>query len=199
MRCYRYRILLIAIVGIIGAKLLAQTKSLIVEHYGDHLQVAAPQKHFIEGQALEKLHNGSTVTFVLSLAVIADKSKTPTLLLQEHFLISFDLWEEKYSVVQTGPDGRTASRLTAEMTEAWCLENMPIPLQTVPEQQSFMIRLECSIDESENESGKKGNSNLTLAGLIDIFSLKREAEPLKWEAAAGPLHLDDLKRIDQTQ
>ena len=199
MKCYRYQILLIAVAGLMGASVLATSKSLVVEHCGDHLQVSAPQLHFLEGKAVEALHNGSTVTYVISLAVVAEQTVKPTLLLQERFLVSFDLWEEKYSVVQAGPGGRAASRLTAVMTEAWCLENMPIPLRAVPERQSFMIRLECSIDESENESGKKGNSSLTLAGLIDIFSLKREAEPLKWEADSGPLRLDDLKRIDQTQ
>lgn len=199
MKCYQYRILLIVVAGILGANVLAKSKSLIAEHHGDHLRMSAPQMRFIEDEALERLHNGSTVTYILSLAVVAEQNVKPAFLLEERFLVSYDLWEEKYSVVQAGPGGRAASRLTAAMTEAWCLENMPIPLQAVPGRQSFMVRLECSIEENENGNGGKNNSSLTLAGLIDIFSRKRKTEPLKWEAASGPLRLDDLRRINQNQ
>ncbi len=195
MRCYR--ILLIAAIGILAANLLAESKSLLVEHCGDHLSVSAPQMHFLEGKAQEKLHNGSTVTYVFSLAVSKEHAVKPYLLLERRFLVSYDLWEEKYSVVQADAGGRAASRLTAAMTEAWCLGNMAIPLQAVPERQSFMIRLECSIEENENGSGEKSSSGLTLTALIDIFSRKRKAEPLEWKAASGPLRLDDLKRIDE--
>ena len=199
MKCYRYRILLIAVAGILSANLLAKSKPMAVEYCGDHLCVTAPQVRFIEGKAVEKLRNGSTVTYVLTLVVSADKNPTAVFIKEERFLVSYDLWEEKYSVIQTGLGGRTASRLTAAMAEAWCLKNMPIPLQAVPEQQSFMVRLECSIEENENGSAGKSSSGLTLAALIDIFSRKRETEPPKWEAAAGPLRLDDLKRDNQSQ
>lgn len=199
MKCLRTRILLMAIVGILGVNMPAESKSLIVEYRGDHLQVSAPQMHFIEGKALETLHNGSTVTYVLSLTVAAERAAKPALLVRERFLVSFDLWEEKYSVVQAGPGGRAASRLTAAMAEAWCLENMPIPLRTVPERQSFVVRLECLIEEDEKGSGGENNSGLTLASLIDIFSRKRETEPSKWEAASESLRLEDLKRIKQIQ
>jgi hypothetical protein len=199
MRCYRYRILLIAVAGILSANVPAKSGSLAVEHCGDHLRVIAPNMHFLEGKPLETLHNGSTVTYILSLAVVAEQAAEPTFLMQERFLVSFDLWEEKYSVVQAGPGGHAASRLTAAMTEAWCLERMPIPVRAVPERQQFMVRLECYIEENEKESDGKNNSGLTLAVLIDIFSRKREAEPLKWEAASETLRLEDLKRISKTQ
>ncbi len=199
MKCYQYRILLIAVAGILGANALAKSRSLTAELHGDHLRVRAPQMRFIEGEALEKLHNGTTVAYVISMAVVAEQNVKPTFLLEERFLVSYDLWEEKYSVVQAGPGGRAASRLTAVMAEAWCLENMPIPLQAVPERQSFMIRLECSIEENENGNVGKSSSSLTLAGLIDIFSRKRKTEPPKWEAVSGFLRLDDLKSSGKAQ
>lgn len=197
MRPCRYRILLIAVAGILSANILAKPGSLVIENCGDHLRVSAPQMHFLEGKSLEMLHNGSTVTYILTLTVAADQAAKPDFLLQEEFLISFDLWEEKYSVVQTGPDGRSASRLTPVMAEAWCLENMPIPLGAVPERQSFVVRLECSAKGDKTSKSVPFRFDLTLARLIDIFSRKSETEPPKWEAAAGPLHLEDLKRINK--
>ena len=187
------RILLALIVCICGSLALSQSRSLLVERRGEQLYFSAPQLHFLEGKAIEKLQNGSTVAYVLALSVIAENSKKSVFTLRDRFVVSFDLWEEKYSVVQGRPDGRSASRLTATMAEAWCLESLPVPVRAVPEHQQFMIKLECSIDESETESGDKINSTLTLAGLIDIFSRKSGEPPLRWEASAGPLRLGDVK------
>ena len=94
MKCYQYRLLLIAVAGILGANLLAKSSSLTVEHHGDHLQVRAPQMRFIEGEALEKLHNGSTVAFVFSMVVVTEQNAKSTFQLEERFLVSYDLWEE---------------------------------------------------------------------------------------------------------
>jgi len=196
MRCYRDCILLIAVAGILSANALAKSGSLVIENCGDHLKVRAPQMHFLEGEALEMLHNGATVTYILTLTVAAEQAAKPEFLLREQFLISFDLWEEKYSVVKTGPDGRSASRLTAVLAEEWCLENMPIPLQAVPGRQSFMVRLECSVQGDKESKSVPFRFEAALTGLIDIFSRKSETEPPKWEAVAGPLRLNDLKRID---
>ena len=109
--------------------------------------------------------------------------------------MSFDLWEEKFSVVKAGPGGRSASRLSAAMAEAWCLENLPLPVRVVPAQEPFVIRWECRIGENEEESVGDTRPALTLAGLIDVFSRKKSEVPPKWEATAGPLRLQDVKTV----
>jgi hypothetical protein len=167
----------------------AQSNSILLERHGDQLSVAAPQLHFISGKAVEKLQNGSTVTYVLTITVAPERSKKQTL--HAKFAVSYDLWEENYSVSRM-PDGRNASRLTAAMTEAWCLENMTIPIRSVPERQPFMLRLECTIEENEEkEIGK--TSGPIFADLVDIFGRKKQEAPLRWEMAAGPFRLEDLK------
>ena len=198
MRYYRIPFILI-IAGILSAVLPAQSGSLNVELRDDKLYVSAPQLHFIAGKAVEKLHNGSSVTYIIVLTAMAEHTGTPVPLFREQFMVSYDLWEEKYSVVRKGQDGRAVSRLTAAMAETWCLENMPIPLQVLPEKVSFMIRLECSIVESEPENGENKNSVLSLANLIDVFSRKEKEESPRWEASAGPLRLDDLKSVKHSQ
>ena len=194
-----YRTLLPVIICVWGSLALSQSRSLLVERRGAQLYVSVPQLHFLQGKALEKLQNGSTVAYVITLTAIAEHTRKPVFTLRERFLVSFDLWEEKYSVVQIKPDNRSASHLTTAMAEAWCLESMPVPLRAVPERASFMIQLECAIDESEAENGNKANSTLTLSGLIDIFSRKSSEAPLRWDASAGPLRLGDLKSVRQAQ
>ncbi len=187
------RALLAAIVCTWGLLALCQSRSLQVERRGDQLYVSAPQLHFIQGRALEKLHNGSAVAYVIALTVLTEHTEKPLFTLRERFVISFDLWEEKYSVVPGRRGGRSASRLTATSAESWCLENMPIPVGGVPDNQLFVIRLECSIDPSEAATKDSDNSALTLSSIIDVFSRKKSESPLRWVASAGSIRLSDVK------
>jgi|MudIll2142460700_1097286.scaffolds.fasta_scaffold75118_2 hypothetical protein len=195
MRNFLYGILFLAFAGILCIQARAQTQALELGREGDLLHVAAPKLHFLEGKPLEKLHDGASVTFVLTLTAGAEDGKAHYFRLQERFVVSFDLWEEKFSVLRTGPGGRSASRLSAAMAEAWCLENMPMPVRVVPAQEPFVIRLECGIADNGEESGGDPRTALTLAGLIDVFSRKKSEAPPRWEAAAGPLRLQEVKTI----
>jgi hypothetical protein len=168
---------------------LAQSISILVERHGDYLSVAAPQLHFISGKALEKLHNGSAITYVIMLTVLPEHFKKQTLNMK--FAVSYDLWEQNYSVSRI-PDGRAASRLSVAMAEAWCLENIAIPIRSVPERQSFMIRLECTVEENERKEDAKPTGN-PLGDLVDIFSRKKQEAPQRWEISAGPFRLEELK------
>jgi hypothetical protein len=193
MRSARFRILLLAVAGILSVGEWAHAQLLKVERHGDYLHVFAPQFHFITGRALNKLHDGSAVTYVITLSTVPEHAEKAAFILQERFTVSYDLWEEKFSVIQTGRNGRAISRLTAAMAEAWCLENMSVPVRMVPEQQLFMIKLECSIDERGAENDGKGDSGLTLEGLIEVFSRKQDERPLHWESTTGFVRLSDLK------
>jgi hypothetical protein len=195
MRCYRCGMLLFAVAGVLSALAGAQSQSLVVKRHGDQLQLAAPQMHFLEGKALDTLHNGSTMTYVFNLSVNIENEDTPAVQIEEQFAISFDLWEEKYSIVRLGSNGLAVSHMSAVAAEAWCLDNIQIPLQSVPTKASFTLRLECSVDENDDEEGEK-NGPLTLAGLIDVFSRKKSQKPLRWEATAGPLKLSDLEIVN---
>jgi len=191
MRSPRSAILLLLAAGIMATVSMAQSGSLAVERQGDRLRLTAPQIHFIAGKALERLHDGSSVSFVITVTATAQHAKAPAFRLQERFAVSYDLWEEKFSVVQQS--GRTASRLSADGAEDWILERMPVPVQAVPDRQTFALRLECSVDESVAGKNSKNTPGLTLAGLIEVFSRKPPEAPLHWEATTSDMRLSDLK------
>jgi len=184
---------LMLLTGIIGAHLHAQSQPLAVERQGDRLVISAPQLHFLAGKPLEQLHDGASVTYVIALTLTADQSRVPVLRIQRRFIVSFDLWEEQFSVVDADPPGSSASHVSARKAEAWCLENMVVPLQALPAEKSFVIKLECWRAEKGEESGGESGSPLTLAGLIDALSRKGHPPPARWEALSGPLRLADLR------
>ncbi len=194
MKTSGYRILLMFFGCVLCANVPAPSQPLQLERRGDHLHVTASQLLFITGRAAEKLRNGSSVSFLITL-IAAPEHGRKTAFLQEKFLMSFDLWEEKYSVALRGPDGRSASKLSAAAAEAWCLENMPIPVRSIPEGQPFMIRLECSVEQNEEKGNGENRSGMVLASLIDVFSRKKESEPLRWDTSAGPFRLEQVKNV----
>jgi hypothetical protein len=188
MTTLRKTILLMGLAGIGWLQTLAQSRPLVVEKQGDRLIVTAPQLHFLNGRPLDQLHNGASVTYITSLTL--NSSGTQTFRLQERFIVSYDLWEEKFSVVQAGKIGRSASHLTAEAVEAWCLESLSVPVPALKSDKSFVIRLECTIDPS---NGTDSGPGLTLAGLIDALSRKQREEQPHWEATSDTLRISNLK------
>jgi hypothetical protein len=184
-------IVMLALCAFLCVSSLAQSIPILLERHGDNLIVSAPQLHFISGKAMERLKNGSTITYVVLLSIARENSKKQILQLRNKFMISYDLWEEKFSVIRV-TDGNTTSRLTSAMAEAWCLGNIPIPARSVPEREPFMIRLECSIQE-ESEKQPSETSGQIFANLIEIFGRKKDDVPQRWETIAGPFRLENLK------
>lgn len=170
--------------------LLAQQSSLTVERQGDRLHLSARNFHFLEGKPLEQLKNGAAVPYVFTVTMQPAQGGGRWLHLQERFVVSYDLWEEKFAVVRDGQPRQTTSHLTAAAAEAWCLDNLLPTVSAVRAEETFVVKLECSVVPDEEPQSGEG---LTLSTLIDIFSRKGGAAPPRWELVSAPLRLADLK------
>ncbi len=184
----RYRCLFFLIC--IACPLHGQTPTLTVERKGNHLKLAAPELHFVDGEALERLHNGASVTYDFDLTLAPDQGSAPVIHVRERFILSYDLWEERFAAVKPESPARSASHLTAAAAESWCLDNLSVPVPSLTPEKAFVIKLECRAEKNERNGGDGG---LTLAGLIDVFSRKgRDTQP-RWQAVSRSLRLADLK------
>jgi len=174
-----------------AAVLLAQQQGpLTVERQGDRLRLSAPRFHFLEGKPLEQLRNGAAVPYVFSVTMEPEHGGARWLRLRERFVVSYDLWEEKFAVVQDGRPRRTVSHLTAPAAEAWCLDSLLLPVSAVQAGKIFVVKLACSVVPDEEPQSGEG---LTLSTLIDFFSRKGGTAPPHWELLSPPLRLADLK------
>ena len=160
---------------------------------GARLYVTAPQLRLLADRVLVRLQNGASVSFHFQLAAVPAAGGKPLSEASDLFILSFDLWEERFAVVQSAAPRRTASHLSARAAEAWCLENLPIPVPSLAPDGSFVLRLEVRADEPDRDSPPETGSGLSLAGLIDVFSRKTKEQPLRWSAISGPIRLADLK------
>ena len=160
----------------------------------DHVRVSAPQTHFLTGRPLERLHNGAAVTYLMQLTVRAERAGKILARTPVRFTVSYDLWEEKFSVTRQSVPARSASNLSAAAVESWCFENISLLVSDLPADRTFWISLEYQSEEPK-EVNKPDPVTLTLGSLIDIFSRKpRDEEEVHGSAEAGPLRLDDLRK-----
>ena len=171
--------------------LSAQTSPLTVERDGDLLRLRAPQLDFVTGAPLARLHDGRSVTYVLTASIQIHRGGARVHGVTRQVIFSYDLWEERFSVVQRDDPKVAASHLTTAAAEAWCVELLPLPVGAAPADKAFVVKLECSLGE-ENAPARDAPSAATFTGLIDFFSRKEPSAPPRWEAASLPLRLADL-------
>ena len=182
-------LLLLALIPCAGLE--AQTLQARLQ--GERLRVSAPHLIFFNARVLERLHNGAAVPFNFQLTAVPSSGGKAVAEASDRFVVSFDLWEERFSVVESGPPRRTISHLTSSAAEEWCLESLSIPVSALAAEKSFVLKLDIRAEEPADESAAEGNPGLSLAGLIDVFSRKPKEQPLRWSAVSGPIRLKDLK------
>ena len=91
---------------------------------GNLVRISAPAFQFLSGKPLERLKNGSSVSFLGQLSISTDANRTIQERALTRFALSYDIWEQKFAAVKIAehPDGRRAvSHLSADAMETWCI------------------------------------------------------------------------------
>jgi hypothetical protein len=155
------------------------------------LRVSAPQIRFLTGKPLEQLKNGASVSFALQVSITSSESASSFLArMFDRFIVSYDLWEEKFKAIRPGPPVREASRLSVPACEAWCLDElMPIP-PSLTTSRLFWIKLELRVEDPKEWAAIVGDG-INLNRLVEIFSRPPRVAQ-SWSETAGPLKLQDL-------
>lgn len=183
-----------AILGLRLLALSASSEDLTPRWVGDQLLVSAPKLHFLTGKPLERLRNGAAVPFDFQLTVSAGRGNPALQRALERFVVSYDLWEEKFTVVRLRNSHRSSSHLSAAAAEAWCLENLALPTSAVPSDRSLWVKLEIRSAESKTAASAPIEGAVSLAGLIEVFSRPGRGSLDHWAIETGPFKLTDLRR-----
>lgn len=182
-----------AVVFATAAAVFAQ--DVLVRLSGDQLQLSAPSFHFITGKPLESLKNGSAIPFDIQVSILTDGKSTVVRRAFERFVVSYDLWEEKFSVTRMRSTRASVSHLSASAAEAWCLNKFSLASSGLPEDRPFWVRVEVRARNAREANETESETQLSLSTLIDIFSSPARAHgDSQWRADSGPLRLTDLRR-----
>ena len=163
---------------------------------GDTLHVTSPNLRLLVGRPLESLKNGATVTFDFGLVAL-NETRLVQARTAERFVFSYDLWAERFSVVQlTAKDTRqsraSVANLPGDAAEQWCLERLVLPSTALDRARPLRLRLEIRADEPRRGNGK-ADPPVSLATLIDLFSSPARREQRLWVLETSPFRLDTLK------
>lgn len=178
---------------LVALALLAAAEDLIPRLAGDHLMVSAPRLRFLTGKPLDRLRDGQPVSFDFQLSVAEPGALAPLRRAVERFTFSYDLWEEKFSVVLRRSN-RAASHLSAAAAEAWCLDNLHLPVRGLSLDTPVMVRLEVRGQEARDSRPVLADPGISLTGLIELFSRPARGQQPRWTLETGPLRLDALAR-----
>ena len=183
-----FALLIAAMLSSLDARLGSQ--SMTVTTTGGEVRVQAPGFHFISGQPLARLKDGLTLRVELEIRVLAGPGAAAAAAQsRQTFVLSYDLWEERFAATVSGTGSRSVSHLTAAAAEAWCIQQLAVPvgglgsLRTQP----FWIRLESRILNGKSDG--REDEGLTLRGIIDTLSRRQASEKTSHSTEAGPFRV----------
>ena len=166
-------------------------QSVTVEAIGNSLKIRAPGFNFLKGDPLVRLKDGRLVRVELAALVLPGPGKPPAATARGIFALSYDLWEERFAVTAVGARSQSVSHLMQAAAEAWCLEQLSIPLGALGalgRDAPFWIRLEYRMLDSDG-TADPDDSGYTLQALIDLLSRRRKTVASSPPIEAGPFTL----------
>lgn len=179
------------VLTVAAAPALATAQSLTVRTSGDMLQVRGSGLRLIDGIVADHLKDGRSVRVDFEMTVL-DRSQGGTVTQnRQSFTLSFDLWEQRYAVTRAGAPPRSISHLQARDAEAWCLENLGMPLSSLgrfARDLPFWIRIDYRVQD-QPPSGSTDGAMFGLGTLIDALSRRRPEEALVHSFEAGPFRV----------
>ena len=188
------RLIVLTLTACFAARAILVAQDASLRLVGDELRVAAPKFNFISGKALETLRNGATVAFDIQVSILTDGKSTVLRRNFERFVVSYDVWEERFSVARMRTSRASASRLTAQATEAWALDRFSFSSAGLPSDKPLWVRIDVKAHDAR-EQPPETDEGLSLFSLIDLFSkAARPSGPMQWRAESQPVTLAELRR-----
>lgn len=161
----------------------------------EQIGVSSPDFHFLTGRALQHLHDGHSLAFEFQVALALQPRGMALRKAIERFLISYDLWEERFAVTHVRRADRSVSNLMPKAAEAWCLDHVLLSMGDTARDLPLWLRLEIRAEDVSTLARQNaGEVGFDLTALIDLFSRPAKDRQMQWSLETGPLRLRDVAR-----
>ena len=139
------------------------------------LHISAPGLRFLVGKPLERLKDGATVAFLGQLTLSLDANATVAVRAMARFAMSYDIWEERFSVTRFSIARnevvtRSASHLAPQAAEAWCLDQLTLDASQLPPNRPIWVRFDIHVEDGRDASQVIGEPGINITRLIELFS-----------------------------
>jgi hypothetical protein len=187
------------IVAIAGSALAVTTvpPQLLVHLDGDFLRISLPHLDFLNGKPMDRLKDGASVAFIGQLTITTTPNAIkPAARSVARFALSYDIWEERYSVTKIGqtPEARrAASHLSAQAAQNWCIDNLTLDRSQLPDTE-FWVQLDLRAEDPRDQLGIIGEPGINITRLIEIFGRPARGAQPRWLLNSGPFRLSDLRK-----
>ena len=184
------RAVLVAFTLLGYSTMIALAQSVTIARTGNAIAVRAPEFTFIKGEPLARLKDGHSVRVDLELDILPGPGGPAAAQGRQTYVLSYDLWEERFAVTQAASPARAIAYLTTAAAEAWCLEQLTVSVSALGRlaREPFWIRLGYRVLDADGPPAANGG-DFTLRGLVDALSRRRGNEPLTHSIEAGPFRL----------
>jgi len=172
------------------APLVAQTVGLKLD--GEQLRVSVPQLHFLGTEVLQRLHNGIAVNYVFKIGITPNRDSKPTSPASYRFVISYDIFEQKFAVSRIEPNPRSITHLSESAAQLFCLDSIALSTAGISADQAFWLTLEYQTVEPKPATTESGGT--LMEQLIDVFSRKAQRQESRGTITGGPFSLSELRK-----
>jgi hypothetical protein len=186
-------LILAALIGFELLGLGVSTEELLVHGGSGDIHVTAPRLHFLIGKSLQRLHDGAIVPFDFQLSIAAGSKSNVVARAVERFTVSYDVWQEKFSVIRLRDFRKSSLSLSANAAEVWCLDSIFVSAPTLPADRQLWAHLEIRSVEPRDQILPVRDPNISIATLIEIFSRTPRPQQDHWSFESPVFHLADLK------
>jgi hypothetical protein len=170
-------------------------EDLLITPGPDALHLSAPRLHFLVGQSLSHLHDGISVPFDFQVTLFSGNRERPIWRSVDRFVVSYDLWEERFAVSRLSNGRRSVSHLLPAAAERWCFEQISVPTGGVARDTPLWLRLEIrSEDQKDGPPIVADNEGISIASLIEVFSRPVRRQQQRWLIDNGPFRLAEYER-----
>jgi len=158
------------------------------------VHVLAPRLHFLTSKTLQRLHDGAIAPFDFQLTIAAGSKNNVVARAVERFVVSYDVWQEKFSVVRISDRRNGGMNSSASAAEAWCVNNIFVPGSKLPAGEQLWARLEIRTVDQRTSSGAVSDNGISIISLVELFSRPPRLQQDRWTLETAPFRLEDLKQ-----
>ncbi|MBM3738283.1 MAG: hypothetical protein FJW39_21075 [Acidobacteria bacterium] len=172
--------------------LLADTLSARLR--GDQIFFQAPGLNLIREPLLARLKTGGTVAYDFHLALWTGNRDAVRRRAFERFVVSYDLWEEKFAVTGLRQPRISVANLKSNEIGVWCLDRIGLRSPDLKPADPLWLKLEVRAVDPKRDAGLLDDPDgVNLARLVDLFSRPRESGDQRWSFESGRLRASDLR------